>query len=69
MQKWAHMAVHANSCRKHPLRPVARTQFRFESAPTKAGALQGLESAVRAWDAMSRRSAPEQRRVPTLLTP
>ena len=50
MQKGAGMAVHANSNHKPPFRRARLTQFRLESAPTEAGGLNVLGSAVRAWD-------------------
>ena len=63
------MAVRAKSNRKHPLRRARRSQFGLASAPTKAGGLSVLGSAVHAWDAASSLCAPERRRSETLLTP
>ena len=69
MQKWAHMAVHAISCRKHPLRRATLTQFRATKASTKAGALKGPGWAEHAWDGRPTLCAPEPQRLLTLPTP
>ena len=69
MQKGAGMAVCANSNHKAPLRRARLTQFRFKSAPTKAGGLSVLGSAVRAWGGRPGLCAHERRWSTKLRTP
>ena len=69
MQKWASMAVQPKSNRKHPLRRATCAQFRFTSAPSKAGALRGLGSAGHASSATSHGDAHKRRHAPPQSTP
>jgi hypothetical protein len=69
MQKWVCMAVRPKSNRKRPLRRATCAQFRFTSAPNKAGALRGLGSAGHAWHATSHGGAHERQHAPPQLTP
>lgn len=69
MQKWVGMVVHANSCRKAPLRPARLAQFGITSAFPKTGALSRLGSAAHVWDGMPNLCTLERQRPTMLSTP